>query len=87
MSGFNTDECRNATVCTSENCFGFRKDKIREIVFLHAIRLSKRHAVYSCRTVNSDFIINVFDTRKRGIDFYNPYLSINRYQEEKEKGE
>ena len=26
-------------------------------------------------------------TRKRGIDFYNPYLSIDRYQEEKEKGE
>ena len=63
------------------------KIKLERLFFLHAIRLSKRHTVYSCRTVNSDFIINVFDTRKRGIDFYNPYLSIDRYQEEKEKGE
>ena len=87
LSGFDTNECRNSTVCNSEKCFGFKKVKIRDILFLNAVKLSKRLAVHSCRTVNSDFIIKVFDTYKRGVDFYNPYLSIDRYQEEKQKDE
>ena len=87
VSLFDTNECRNSTVCNSENCFGFKKVKIREIVFSHAIKVSKRLAVYSCLNVNSDFIIDVFNTYKRGVDFYNPYLSIDRYQEEKKKHE
>ena len=87
VSLFDTNECRNSTVCNSENCFGFRKVEITEIVFLHVIKLSKRLAAYSCLNVNSDFIIEVFNTYKRGVDFYNPYLSIDRYQEEKKKHE
>ena len=87
LSGFDSNECGNVTVCNSENCFGFKKVKIREIVFLHAIKLSRRPAIYSCRTFNPDFIINVFDTYKRGVDFYNLYLSIDCDQEEKEKDE
>ena len=92
LSGFDTNECKISTVCNSENCFGFKKVKIREInsiklVFLHPVTLSKRLATYSCQTVNSDFIIKVFDTYKCGVDFYNPYLSIDRYQEEIEKDE
>ena len=81
LSGLDTDECRNSTVCNSKNCFGFKKVKIREIVFLNAVKLSKRLAIYSCLNVNPDFIIKVFDTYKRGVDFNNSYLSIDHYQE------
>ena len=42
LSGFDTNGCRNSTVCNSENCFSFKKVKIREIVFLHAVTLSKK---------------------------------------------
>ena len=81
LSGLDTDECRNSTVCNSKNCFGFKKVKIREIVFLNAVKLSKRLAIYSCLNVNPDFIIKVFDTYERGVDFNDSYLSIDHYQE------
>ena len=71
LSGIDTDECRNSTVYNSENCFGFKKVKIREIVFLNAVKLSKRLAIYLCLNVNPDFVIKLFDTYKRGVDFDN----------------
>ena len=39
LSRTDTDECRNSTVYNSKNCFGFKKVKIREIVFLNAAKL------------------------------------------------
>ena len=59
--------------------------KLERLFFLHAAKLSKRLAIYSCLTVNSDFIIKVFDTHKRAVDFHNSYLSIDRYQEQKDE--
>ena len=53
LSGLGTDESISF-LSDSKN--------IRETIFLHAVKLSKRLAVYSCLTVNSDFIIKVFDT-------------------------
>ena len=76
LSGLGTDESIN---------FVSDSKKIRETIFLHAVKLSKRLAVYSCFTVNSDFIIKVFDTYKRGVDFRNSYLSMDRYQEQKDE--
>ena len=60
-----------------------KKLKLQRLLFLHGIKLSKRLAAYSYLNVNSDFIIEVFNTYKRGVDFYNPYVSIDRYQEKK----
>ena len=79
LSGLDTDKCRNSTVCNSKNCFDFKKVKIGEIVFLNAVKLSKRLAIYLCLNVNPDFIIKVFDTYKRGVDFNNLYLPIDHY--------
>ena len=64
-----------------------KKLKLQRLLFLHGIKLSKRLAVYSYLNVNSDFIIEVFNMYKRGVDFYNPYVSIDRYQEKKKKDE
>ena len=81
LSRLDTDKCRNSGVCNSKNCFGFKKVKIGEIVFLNAVKLSKKLPIYSCLNVNPDFIVKVFDTYKCGIDFNNSYLSIDHYQE------
>ena len=62
LSRLGTDESIN---------FVSDSQKIRETIFLHTVKLSKRLAVYSCLTVNSDFIIKVFDTYKQGVDFHN----------------
>lgn len=37
----NTDEneCRNPTVCSLSNCFKLKKDKIKEKMFLNAVKL------------------------------------------------
>ena len=76
LSGLGTDESIN---------FVSDSKKIRETISLHAVKLSKRLAVYSCLTVNSDFIIKVFDTYKQGVDFLNSYFSIDLYQEQKDE--
>ena len=59
--------------------------KIRETIFLHAVKSLKRLAVYSCLSVNSDFIIKVFDTYKQWVDFHSSYLAIDCYQEQKDE--
>ena len=33
MSSFGSNECRASTVCTIDNCFGFKKVKLGEVVF------------------------------------------------------
>ena len=81
MSGFHTNECRRSNACTIYNCFCFKK--VREVVFLYAVKLSKRLAIHSNLSVDESFIKKVFSTYKRGSDFYNPYLSIERCEKEK----
>ena len=76
LSGLGTDESIN---------FVSDPKKIRDTIFLHAFKLLKRLAVYSCLTVSSDLIIKVFDTYKRGLDFHNLYLSRDRYQEQNDE--
>ena len=47
LSGLDTDDCRNITVCSPIRCFGLKKNKIIEIVFISGIRLSKKLAKIS----------------------------------------
>ena len=60
MSGFDTNECRHANVCSIYNCFCFKKVKLRDVVFLHAVKLSKRVAIHSNLFVDESFIKKVF---------------------------
>ena len=85
ISGLDTSKCRHSSVCTIDNCFGVKKLKAREAVFLSATKLSKRLAVQSSQTVDASFIKKVFSTYERGVDFYNHYLSIERCEKEKKR--
>ena len=38
----NRDQCRNTTVCLPQNCFPMKKHKIRQNVFIFAVKLIKR---------------------------------------------
>ena len=77
LSGLN-DDCRNYTVCTQSTGFGLKKVKVKEIVFEVALKLSKKLAEQCCMSVNSYHIVDVFNTYKRGLDFRNQYLTIER---------
>ena len=59
MSGFDTSKCRASTVCTIDNHFGFKNFKLREVVFRHAINLSKRLAVQSSQAVD-EFLLRKY---------------------------
>lgn len=55
---------------------------IKTILFKQAIKLSKQLAEFSCMSVDSYFILDVFNTYKRGEDFRNQFLSIEREENE-----
>ena len=81
MSGFK-DDCRKHTVCTPSTCFGLKKIKVKEILFVNALKFSKELAEHSCMCVNSYYIIDVFNNYKRGVDLRNQYLTIERGEED-----
>ena len=85
ISGLDPNECRNSTAFSPKNCFSLRKDQIKQIIFLHAVKLSKRLAVQSCQVVNSAYVKNIFNKYKFGVDFYSPHLSIERPKNKREK--
>lgn len=55
-----------------------KKDKVAENVFIHAIKLLIRLAKTSWKLLNSDHIIDVFNSYKLGIDYNKSYLTIDR---------
>ena len=55
---------------------------IKTILFKQAIKLSKQLAEFSCMSVDSYFILDVFNTYKRGEDFRYQFLSIEREENE-----
>ena len=63
-------------------CCGLKKVKIKEIVFEAALKLSKKLAEQSCMSANFYHIIDVFNTYKRGVDFRNQYIAIERGSED-----
>ena len=77
------NECRQSTDCSVSNCFMLKKEKVKERMFIHALKLIKHLVIQYCQAVSSDYIRNVFYEYKLWQDYYNPYLSIDR-QEKKE---
>ena len=73
-----TGDCRKYTACTSKNCPSIKINKIKAIFFREIVYFCKRLAEFSSLSVNSQFIIDVFNTYKRGEDFFTKYLEIER---------
>ena len=63
-------------------CFGLKKNKIKEIVFQATLKSVKKLVKQSCVSVDSYFIIDVFNTYKQGVEFRNQYLTIERGKDE-----
>ena len=63
--------------------FWFKKNKVKEIVFKAALKLSKKLAQQPC--VSTDFfffVFDVFNTYKLGVDNRNQYLTIEQGKDE-----
>ena len=56
--------CRNYTACTQENCFNLKQNKVRNIVFREAVSFCKQLVEFSSLSVDSYFIIAVFNKYK-----------------------
>lgn len=81
LPGLN-DNCRDHTVCMPFTCFGLKKNKIKEILFEATLKSAKKLVKQSCVSVDSYFIIDVFNTYKQGVEFRNQYLTIERGKDE-----
>ena len=68
--------------CPAINLFWSGKIKVKEIVFVNALKFSKELVEHSCMYVNSSDIIDVFNNHKRGADFRNQYLTIEGGEED-----
>ena len=77
-----TNYCRNSITRTPVTYFNMKISKVKTILFKQAIKLSKQLAEFSCMSVDSYFILDVFNTYKRGEDFRNQCLSIEREEKE-----
>ena len=73
------NNCRKLTVCNSRTCFNKKRNLIKNVVFETTLIFSKKLAKYSCRSVDPCFISNVCNNYKRGVDFRNQHLEIERY--------
>ena len=58
----NKFQCRECTVCLPKNCFPQKKQKIRQFVYISAVKLIKRLVVATYQTVNSQPIIHCYET-------------------------
>ena len=74
----NTGNCRKYTLCNSANCFSLKTDKIKTIFFREFVNVCKKLVEFSSMSVNPYFIIDVFNIYKRGENFFNQYLEIER---------
>ena len=77
-----TDNCINYTICALFGCQNMKKNKVKEIVFEAALKLSKPLAEHVCMSVDSYFIIDVYDNYKQVVNFRNQYLTIEIGQDE-----
>ena len=75
---------KNRTTCcgkwrtfSAESAFSEKKKKLKEVVYLSAIKLIKRLVISLCQTTNSYSFIDIFDTYLPNIHYKNPYLSID----------
>ena len=64
-----------------------KKQKIRQFVYISAVRLIKRLAVATCQTVNSRQIIHCCETYTLWKHDHNHYLTIDRPKKEEKKDE
>lgn len=64
---------------TSKKCF--EKNvlrKVKEVVYISAIKLIRSLVITTCQDTNSHTFIECYNTYENGVQYDNPYLSIDR---------
>ena len=74
----NETDCRNFTVCNEKNCSGMTKVRIKTIFYKVLVSFCKRLCELFCSDIDPFFITYGFENYKRGVDFFSPYLEIER---------
>lgn len=52
--------------------------KVKEVVYISAIKLIRRLVITTCQDANSHTFIECYNTYENGVQYDNPYLSIDR---------
>ena len=52
--------------------------KIKEVVYISAIKLIRRLVITTCQDANSHDFIECYNKYLNGVHYHNPYLSIDR---------
>ena len=80
----NDDECNDeCNDFSASSCFSEQRRKIKESVYLSAVKLIRRLVVTTCQTANSYGFVNCFYSYEPNVHYKNPYLSIDRPKKKK----
>ena len=77
FKGANENICKSHTICSIRDCFPTKKQRIKQKVYLLAVKLIKRLAISACQTINSDAIQEYYYTYKLFVHYQNPSLTID----------
>ena len=72
---------------SSTNSFSEKKRKVKEQIYLSAVKLIRRLVISTCQTANSYKFIYCFYNYEPGVHYNNQYLSIDRQKKKKEGDE
>ena len=68
------DNCRTATACTKENCFGLKRKVIKTLFYKKVVEF----CLCISSDVNHSFIHDVYRTYKKNRNFFSCFLDIDR---------
>ena len=60
------------------------RKKIKEDIYIFAVKFIQRHVVSTCQVVNPHMFIYFFEKYEPVLNYYNLYLSVDRHKQEKE---
>ena len=83
FKGKNENICRSHTTCSIRDCFPMKKRKIKQKVYLFAIKLIKPLAISTCQTINPDTIQEFYYTYNLFVHYHDPYLTIDCQKKKK----
>ena len=70
--------CRSLTTCTSENCPSLKSKAIKAVSYKRLVEFCLYLVRSSCKNVSSNFIRDVYNSYKRGRDFFSCFLEFDR---------
>ena len=76
FKGENENICRSHTTCSIRDCSPMKKRRIKQKVYLFAVKLIKPLAISTCQTINSDAIQEFCYTCNLFVHYHDPCQTI-----------